>query len=813
MQSQKSKIITFYSYKGGVGRTMALANVAYLLANNYHYNVLVVDWDLEAPGLHRFFNIDEKEIEKGLIDLFYDYKNLLLKEAPTLRGDYLFCWDEISGNDNDILVQFLMKNYGINWLNDSKISIKEDSTILCTSKSSNNYLSLQLNNERTKAILTIDNVRSDEFIVNVEDNKLNIYGEEFLNIGNYIKKIPEYLFTWDEIPGQDNVKLIDFLIQKFGINWITKGKIEKTDNGSIIKVSSGINHLSLKLNDEKTIVNLKINDVRTYDFIAEMEKGKLYISNNEGSISLLSAGKQDDLYSERVNNFDWGKFYENWNGFGFVEYLKRQMRKKADFILIDSRTGVTDASGICTLQLPDVLVLLFSLNEQNISGTEKIINSVLKNKSEVKGKAPGFIIVPSRVDKFAEIEKREYWEKEAAQRLGRYLKYPSEKESPISYFTNRSIPYMSYYSFGEELAVKKSPHNEDIIGSFKFITEMVLKESSFLLHNSPSHKYIFSNRNMITNPDEFFGRENELRILFGRLANLQSCDVYGERKIGKSSLLYYIFKTAQERLGDDYVVAYIDMQDAKNHNVESFLRNSLNELSCNSDDIISSNSLNQNLIAFSESIKELKMKKNPILLIDEFERLAKKREFNNDVFDTLRSLGNNGDIAYVTASLNSLKTLCEMGQFTSPFYNIFSEVRLVKFTPDETNIFLSIRSESFGFNEREIEFISEVANHHPLHLQIACYHVFENRGNEWGEPKLRNIIEKEIIFFNNKVLLKKHALGVSAGLNSPVTIAAFASFLFLSLLEKYEISYKPMISVSFGILIFSIVYIIKYIKK
>lgn len=47
-------IITFYSYKGGVGRTMAVANIAVLLARK-GLRVLVVDWDLEAPGLHRYF--------------------------------------------------------------------------------------------------------------------------------------------------------------------------------------------------------------------------------------------------------------------------------------------------------------------------------------------------------------------------------------------------------------------------------------------------------------------------------------------------------------------------------------------------------------------------------------------------------------------------------------------------------------------------------------------------------------------------------------------------------------------------------------
>ncbi|CAG0991819.1 hypothetical protein METP3_02699 [Methanosarcinales archaeon] len=265
----------------------------------------------------------------------------------------------------------------------------------------------------------------------------------------------------------------------------------------------------------------------------------------------------------------------------------------------------------------------------------------------------------------------------------------------------------------------------------------------------------FSNRNMITNPNEFFGRKNELMTIFSRLENLQSCDVYGERKIGKSSLLYYIFMKAQDRLGADYVVAYIDMQAAEYHNVGDFLRNSLNELGANSKGIISSKSLNQNLIAFSESIKEMKKKKKPILLIDEFEVLTKKQEFNDDVFDALRSLGNNGHIAYVIASLNSLKTLCEKGKFTSPFYNIFSEVKLGKFTPEETTEFLSTISESFGFNEKEIGLIYEIANHHPIHLQIACDHVLKNKGKNLDEPKLREVIENEIKTYDDEAVRKK----------------------------------------------------------
>ena len=48
MTGRDGKIVTFYSYKGGTGRTMALANVAWILASSGK-RVLAVDWR-EKPG-------------------------------------------------------------------------------------------------------------------------------------------------------------------------------------------------------------------------------------------------------------------------------------------------------------------------------------------------------------------------------------------------------------------------------------------------------------------------------------------------------------------------------------------------------------------------------------------------------------------------------------------------------------------------------------------------------------------------------------------------------------------------------------------
>jgi len=70
------RIITFYSYKGGTGRSMALANVAWILAMHGR-RVLVIDWDFEAPGLHRYywpFLPDPDFVDTpGLIDFFVHF--------------------------------------------------------------------------------------------------------------------------------------------------------------------------------------------------------------------------------------------------------------------------------------------------------------------------------------------------------------------------------------------------------------------------------------------------------------------------------------------------------------------------------------------------------------------------------------------------------------------------------------------------------------------------------------------------------------------------------------------------------------------
>lgn len=70
------KSITFYSYKGGVGRSLALSNMAIRLSE-LNKSVCVLDFDLEAPGLQYKFGKYNKSrnIESGIVDYISNFKN------------------------------------------------------------------------------------------------------------------------------------------------------------------------------------------------------------------------------------------------------------------------------------------------------------------------------------------------------------------------------------------------------------------------------------------------------------------------------------------------------------------------------------------------------------------------------------------------------------------------------------------------------------------------------------------------------------------------------------------------------------------
>lgn len=69
-----SKVITFYSYKGGVGRSTTLASCASYLATHYDQKIVIIDCDLEAPGFTNYFLSEPSEInyQNGLVEFILD---------------------------------------------------------------------------------------------------------------------------------------------------------------------------------------------------------------------------------------------------------------------------------------------------------------------------------------------------------------------------------------------------------------------------------------------------------------------------------------------------------------------------------------------------------------------------------------------------------------------------------------------------------------------------------------------------------------------------------------------------------------------
>jgi AAA domain len=75
-------VVTFYSFKGGVGRTMALVNTAVELTLRGK-RVLVVDFDLEAPGIQTYEPFSDGTLNLGVVDYVTDY--IRDGQAPDFR--------------------------------------------------------------------------------------------------------------------------------------------------------------------------------------------------------------------------------------------------------------------------------------------------------------------------------------------------------------------------------------------------------------------------------------------------------------------------------------------------------------------------------------------------------------------------------------------------------------------------------------------------------------------------------------------------------------------------------------------------------
>ena len=87
----------------------------------------------------------------------------------------------------------------------------------------------------------------------------------------------------------------------------------------------------------------------------------------------------------------------------------------------------------------------------------------------------------------------------------------------------------------------------------------------------------YSAGGLVKDPAMFFGRNEELARIRGRLANGDSINVVGLRRIGKSSLLFQL-ATRTDALQPGAVAVYLDLQDANHSRPSDLLTAALRDL-------------------------------------------------------------------------------------------------------------------------------------------------------------------------------------------------------------------------------------------
>lgn len=115
------------------------------------------------------------------------------------------------------------------------------------------------------------------------------------------------------------------------------------------------------------------------------------VSQGGGGLAVIPAGNHATTgYYERLSALKWDNFTRNPEGMAFCLELIENIQEhyKADVLVIDSRTGLTEVGGLCTQALPDTVLLFTSTSPESLRGTARIHNTIA-NSPIVKSRPEG----------------------------------------------------------------------------------------------------------------------------------------------------------------------------------------------------------------------------------------------------------------------------------------------------------------------------------------------------------------------------------------------------------------------------------------
>ena len=208
----------------------------------------------------------------------------------------------------------------------------------------------------------------------------------------------------------------------------------------------------------------------------------------------------------------------------------------------------------------------------------------------------------------------------------------------------------------------------------------------------------FTFGNPIKDPARFHGRQAEIRQITNRLLSSahESTSIIGERRIGKTSLLYHLnhpdVSTSLGLTPDKFCLVYADFQGLTDITPTRFWQRVLKKMSRSICDeslrpAINKLSEQESFDLFDlEDLFEATQDKGLtiVLMMDEFEYVTQNPNFKGDFFGGLRALAIHHGVALLPATRRELVDLCHSDEIKgSPFFNIFANVVLRPFPMKE----------------------------------------------------------------------------------------------------------------------------------
>jgi hypothetical protein len=193
--------------------------------------------------------------------------------------------------------------------------------------------------------------------------------------------------------------------------------------------------------------------------------------------------------------------------------------------------------------------------------------------------------------------------------------------------------------------------------------------------------------------------------------------VLGERRFGKTSILRYLEKalTATPRLR----VAGLNLLTLTPPTPEGFYASLSRTLTRAG--ALSRDQPLHNFPDLEDYLYRLEAEgERLVLLIDEFDLVARDRRFPMEFFDQLRGAAGHLPLTMALASVVSLSEVAHAGVYGSPFFNVFVPERLKPLSAAEAEALIaSPPVGGHGLPEAAAEILA-LAGRHPYFLQLAC---------------------------------------------------------------------------------------------